>query len=59
MSTVFAKLGFRDFLRTRVCSVSPDAADGLDIPRDEASVSPSEERFVWYFVRISIDLSDK
>jgi hypothetical protein len=54
MSTVFAKLCLRDFLRRRVCAAPPNAADGLEIPRVSETtplVSPSDEEVVWYFVR--------
>ena len=53
MSTVFAKLRLRDFLRQRVCAVPPDAADGLEVPRVSETtplVTPSDEEVVWYFV---------
>jgi hypothetical protein len=60
MSTVFAKLCLRDFLRRRVSAVPPDAADGADIPTSSETtplVYSSEEGDVWYFVGLVIGIT--
>ena len=53
MSTVFAKLCLRDFIRRRVCQVPSGAGDGLVIPKClkiAPPLSPAEDELVWYFV---------
>jgi hypothetical protein len=59
MSTVFAKVCLRDYIRRHVCPVPKDAADGLVIdPLLEPTlpVIPAEEELVWYFVFPSLSI---
>lgn len=52
MTSVFAKLCLKDFLRRRVGGMPPNATDRFDVPEPNATapLGSHPEELVWYFV---------